>query len=84
MMQRSTAAPSVQPTGQRANGMNCPVCRMFIPISISHLLYDGGITCPHCGLMMTVNRSQSKQALDALKKVEDATRKVRETESFKR
>lgn len=34
--------------------------------------------------MMTVNRSQSKQALDALKKVEDATRKVRETESFKR
>lgn len=84
MIQKSTTTPSGQQAAQRISGMNCPVCRMFVPISISQLLYDGGIMCPHCGLMMTINKSQSKQALDALKKVEGATKKVRETESFKR
>lgn len=84
MMQKPTTVPSGQQAGQRVSGMNCPVCQMFVPISISQLLYDGGIMCPHCGLMMTINKSQSRRALDALKKVEDATKKVRETESFKR
>ncbi len=83
MMHRLTTAPPEQPEGSRVGGMNCPICRKFIPISIPQLLYDGGIMCPNCGLMMTINQSLSKQALDALKKVEDATRKVRETESFK-
>lgn len=69
---------------QRVNGMNCPACQMFIPVSVSQLLYDGGIMCPCCGLTMTINKSQSNQALDALKKLEDATKKLRETESFKR
>lgn len=73
-----------QPAGQHVNGMNCPVCQMFIPISVSQLLYDGEIMCPYCGLTMTINKSQSNQALDALKKLEDATTKLRETESFKR
>lgn len=85
MMESSTTTvPPERPAGQRVSGMNCPACRMFIPISASQLLYDGGITCPHCGLTMTVDKSQSRQALDALKKVEEAARKVRETESFKR
>jgi len=73
-----------QTAGQRVSGMNCPVCRMFIPISIPQLLYDGGILCPHCGLMMTINKLQSRQALDALRRVDEATKKVKETESFKR
>lgn len=86
MIQNSTPSPASpgQAAGQRVSGMDCPACRMFIPISISQLLYDGGIMCPHCGLMMTINKSQSRQALEALKKVEDAAKRVRETESFRR
>lgn len=84
MMQKPTLAPSTQPVRQQASGMKCPVCEMFIPISIPQLLCDGEIMCPHCGLTMTINKQQSRQALEALRKVDDATRKVRETESFKR
>lgn len=84
MMQKSTLAPSIQPVGQQVSGMKCPVCEMFIPISIPQLLYDGGIMCPHCGLTLTINKQLSRPALEALKKVDDATRKVEETESFKR
>lgn len=83
-MQRPTTAPAEPQSVQRVSGMDCPVCRKFIPISIPQLLYDGGIMCPHCGLMMTINKSLSRKALEALKKVEDATKKLRETESFKR
>lgn len=82
MMQKAITTTGLQ-TEQRAGGMDCPVCRMFIPVSVSMLLHDGGIMCPHCGLMMTIDKSQSGKALDALRKVEDATRKVREAESFK-
>lgn len=69
---------------QRVSGMNCPVCEGFIPISIPQLLFDGGISCPHCGLLMTINRRQSTAAMDALKKVNDAMRKVKKTEKFRR
>lgn len=84
MTHNPTATPVKPGAAQRVSGMNCPVCQMFIPISIPQLLYEGGIMCPHCGLMMTINKSQSKQALDALKKVEDATKKVKESQTFKR
>lgn len=86
MIQNSKPSPThpEQTAGQRVSGLNCPDCMMFMPVSISQLLYDGGVTCPHCGLTMTINKSQSRQALDALKKVEDATKRVRDTESFRR
>ncbi len=77
-------ATPVQGRHQRISGMKCPVCEGFIPISIQQLLFDGGISCPHCGLLMTINRQQSKAAMDALKKVNDAMRKVKETEKFRR
>lgn len=65
------------------NGMSCPVCTLFIPIHFQQLLHDNGVQCPHCGLSMTINRAQSKLALDALAKVEAAIQNVRKTETFK-
>jgi len=62
--------------------MNCPVCRNFIPISIRQLLHECGIACPHCGLTLTINKAQSRQAMEALSKVEQASRKVKETQTF--
>lgn len=74
----------IQSGHQRMSGMKCPVCDGFIPISIQQLLFDGGISCPHCGLLMTINRHQSRAAMEALAKVNAAMRKVRETEKFRR
>lgn len=75
---------SSQPTIPAAQGMQCPVCSEFIPISIYQLLHEGSITCPHCELTMTINKTQSQKALEALKKVEEATKRVRDTEKFTR
>lgn len=86
MTQNSTPTPSQpeQTAGQRGSGMNCPKCMKFIPLSIFQLLYEGGVTCPHCGLTMTIDKLQSSPALEAFKKLEEATKKLRETKSFKR
>lgn len=85
-MHTSKSNPVVsQPTAtQQPSGMSCPICKCFIPISIYQLLHDGAITCPHCGLSLTINRSVSQSAMNALKKVENAVSRVRETEKFKR
>ena len=71
-------------SAQRQSGMSCPVCNGFIPISIFQLLHDEAVTCPHCGLSLTVNRSQSQQAMDALKRLDKAMSKVRDEENLKR
>lgn len=90
MKENSTPTPSPSPkhpeqtANQHADGVNCPVCQMFIPVSISQLLNDGGVVCPHCGQTMTIDKFQSRQALEALKKLEGATKKLRDSESFKR
>lgn len=86
-MQRNSIPPFAAPRPlpvQRASGMNCPDCQGFIPVSIRQLLHDSGIVCPHCGLALTINRMQSKQALDALQKVEEVSRQVDGTATFHR
>lgn len=82
-MNNSNQEPS-QGYRQQVSGMNCPVCQKFIPISIEQLLHDGSIFCPHCGLQLSINRTESRHALDALAKVEDAMKKVKETETFRK
>ena len=85
MKEEMQSSHGMQPSSaQRPSGMSCPVCNGFIPISIFQLLHDGAIACPHCGLSLTINRSLSQPAIDALKKVEKATDQVRKTENFKR
>ena len=69
--------------GMRVSGMKCPICEGFIPIGVNQLLFDGGISCPHCGLSLTINRMQSKQALEALRKVEEAIENLRKASNFK-
>lgn len=69
--------------GQRPYGMHCPICRGFMPVSIHDLIYKNGIECPHCGLQLTINKMQSKRALDALKKIEQACDRVDETRTFR-
>lgn len=67
----------------QASGMTCPVCKGFIPVSIQQLLYENGISCPQCGQSYIINRMKSRQALDALRKVDAAARNLREKEHFK-
>lgn len=54
---------------QRPSGFECPVCRGFIPISVTELIREAAIVCPHCDLQLTINQTASQKAIDALEKV---------------
>lgn len=66
----------------RISGMKCPVCEGFIPISVQQLLFENGVSCPQCGQSFIINKVKSKQALEALMKVEDAVQNLRNKEHF--
>ncbi len=67
-------------TNQHVTEMKCPECDGFISVSVQQLLVDSGITCPHCGLFMSISRPQSKTKTDALEKVRVAMEKLKERE----
>lgn len=80
----STSERSEQNTQyMHVSGMTCPVCKGFIPVSIQQLLSENGISCPQCGQLFIINRMKSRQALDALRKVDAAARNLREKEKFR-
>lgn len=59
---------------QRPSGMPCPQCGGFIPVSMQQIITDSSILCPHCGLRLNINQQESRPAIDALKKFQQAQR----------
>ena len=59
---------------QRPSGMPCPQCGGFIPVSMQQIITDPSILCPHCGLRLNINQQESRPAIDALKKFQQAQR----------
>ena len=55
--------------GQKANGFGCPVCHKFIPTSVVELVTSPAVTCPSCGLKLTIDRNESRRAMEILEKV---------------
>lgn len=69
-------APHVGVTqqAQRPSGMPCPQCGGFIPVSMQQIITDSSILCPNCGLRLNINQQESRPAIDALKKFQQAQR----------
>jgi hypothetical protein len=67
---------------QRPSGFSCPVCDGFIPVSIGQLLAVEKFVCPHCRLVIRLNRANSRLALDALEKVREAESAVKKASVF--
>jgi transcription elongation factor Elf1 len=63
--------------------MKCPQCGQFIPTTISELLSARVLHCPYCHLELTINRAESKHAMDILKEVDDASKKLDNASKFK-
>ena len=66
--------PQVDITRQqmRPSGMPCPQCGGFIPVSMQQIIADSSILCPHCGLRLNINQQESRPAIEALKKFQQA------------
>lgn len=64
------------PTDRRT-GIPCPDCGTLIPVTIADLLgASENFVCPCCGRMLTLMRRESAQALDELRKVQEAQRNL--------
>ena len=52
-------------------GLPCPECKTIIPISLDSLLAERNFRCPNsdCRLVVSLDRSQSRDALDAAMKL---------------
>lgn len=68
----------------RKTGLNCPQCNGFIETSIFQLLTGSSLTCPHCHLRLMIDRGKSRQALDALRKVQIAQDNLEKKSKFNR
>ena len=66
----------MQNNNQKQPGLTCPKCGHFIPTTITELLSARALCCPHCRLEVTINRHESKRAMEILQKVDDAQKKL--------
>lgn len=66
----------------RIPGMPCPRCGNFIPTSINELLSANYLRCPTCQLQLNIDRQNSRKALNALEKVEEAQKQLDEKSKF--
>ncbi|MBP5412269.1 MAG: hypothetical protein J6Y47_03320 [Bacteroidales bacterium] len=64
---------------QQTPGMKCPKCGTFIATTISELLTASGLTCPNCRLVLTINREESKKAMEILSDVDKAQKNLEQT-----
>lgn len=63
-------------------GMKCPQCGAFIETSIFELLTSQALSCPSCHLRLTIDRTKSRPAFDALRKVQNAQKNLEQKSKF--
>ena len=74
--------PRMQQDQQHVPGIRCPHCGNFIPTSIQQILFSGVLFCPTCGLKLNIDKRKSDKALEILKKVDEAQKRVEEISHF--
>ena len=74
--------PKMQQQLQRVPGIRCPHCGNLIPTSIQQILFSSSLFCPTCGLKLNIDKRKSDKALEMLKKVDEAQKRVEETSHF--
>jgi transposase-like protein len=63
-------------------GLKCPLCGAFIETSIFQLLTASALMCPSCHLCLRIDRTKSRPAFDALRKVQAAQRNLERKSKF--
>ena len=72
------------PQKQQVPGLNCPKCGHFIETTINELLSAKALVCSHCRLELTINKQESKRALEILEDVNVAAKNVDKASKFNR
>jgi transcription elongation factor Elf1 len=67
---------------QRPAGFNCPKCNFFIEVSIQSLLFDDTQKCPGCGIVFSMDRKRSTEALQLVQKLHVAMKNLDSVKKF--
>lgn len=70
--------------GQQRVGLNCPQCGTFIETTMLQLITANALICPKCRLRLNIDRMKSRQAIEALRKVQAAQKNLDEKSKFNR
>lgn len=68
---------------QKPPGFNCPKCNFFVEVSLKSLLFDMNQSCPGCLTSFTMDREQSKQALELMQKLNTVIDNIESVKDFK-
>lgn len=69
---------------EQKTGLKCPQCGAFIETTILQLLTSQALVCPACRLRLNIDRMKSRQAFEALRKVQAAQKNLEEKSKFNR
>lgn len=61
---------------QQEPGIPCPQCNNLIKFTVADLLGRDEFYCSHCGLKLSMDRSQSQPAMEVLEQVQVAVEEV--------
>jgi len=67
---------------ERSPGFNCPKCNFFIEMTIESLLYESTQTCPGCTTVFSMDRTQSKEALQLIQRLHVAMKNIETVKKF--
>lgn len=65
---------------QATHGLPCPECATVIPVRMEELLFSMRFCCPSCGLALSLDRQESRPALDALEEYYYAMEEIKARE----
>ena len=61
---------------EESSGFKCPGCGSRIKITIYDIIKGDAIVCKGCGLIIPIEKTNSHNAIDALRKVKEAQEKL--------
>lgn len=67
---------------RQRTGFACPVCGGFIETTAVNIITATCLFCPSCRLRLSVDRINSRQAFNALKKINEAKKNLEEKSKF--
>jgi DNA-directed RNA polymerase subunit RPC12/RpoP len=69
---------------QNSPGIRCPNpgCGNIISVSLQDLLFQKNIQCPHCLLILTMDREKSKDTIEAMATLNTAIQNAETAKKF--
>lgn len=68
---------------EKKSGFNCPECGFFVEVSLKTLLFNKNQQCPSCLTQFTMDREESKPALELMQKLNTVIENIESVKDFK-